>query len=101
MTARFDRLETMISQMVDGQEALSGTVQELRTGQQELRSSVQELRGTVEYLKSGHANLERLITDVKESLETEMHHGFSVLRETLDDMSVRLDRQAGLLRAGR
>jgi hypothetical protein len=45
-------------------------------------------------------NLERLMIDVKESLETEMQSGFSSLNTKLDDMSIRLDRQAGLLRAG-
>ena len=45
-------------------------------------------------------NLERLMIDVKESLETEMQSGFSSLNTKLDDMSTRLDRQAGLLRAG-
>ena len=45
-------------------------------------------------------NLERLMIDVKESLETEMQSGYSSLNTKLDDMSTRLDRQAGLLRAG-
>ena len=128
MNVRFDRLETMLSKLVDGQgalngtvqelggsvldlkngqEALNGTVQELKSGQealngtvQALSSEVQELSGSVLDLKNGHANLELLITDVKESLEREMHNGFSSLNETLDDMATRLDRQSGLLRAG-
>jgi predicted nucleic acid-binding Zn-ribbon protein len=52
-------------------------------------------------------NLERLFVDIKESLETEMgglktqmQSGFSSLNTKLDDISIRLDRQAGLLRAG-
>jgi predicted nucleic acid-binding Zn-ribbon protein len=52
-------------------------------------------------------NLERLMLDIKESLETEMggldtqmQGGFASLNTKLDDMSTRLDRQAGLLRAG-
>jgi hypothetical protein len=45
-------------------------------------------------------NLERLMVDIKDSLETEMQGGFSSLNTKLDDMSTRLDRQAGLLRAG-
>ncbi len=52
-------------------------------------------------------NLERLMVDIKESLEaemgglnTQMHSGFSSVNTKLDDMSTRLDRQAGLLRAG-
>src|ERR1019366_3815906 len=50
-------------------------------------------------------NLERLMVDIKESLEaemgglnTQMQSGFSSLNTKLDDMSTRLDRQAGLLR---
>jgi predicted nucleic acid-binding Zn-ribbon protein len=52
-------------------------------------------------------NLERLMVDIKASLDTEMgglntqmHGGFASLNTKLDDMSTRLDRQAGLLRAG-
>src|ERR1035438_3515131 len=45
-------------------------------------------------------NLERLMVDIKESLETEMQSGFSSVNTKLDDMSTRLDRQAGLLRTG-
>src|ERR1017187_2016598 len=52
-------------------------------------------------------NLERLMVDIKESLEaemgglnTQMQSGFSSVNTKLDDMSTRLDRQAGLLRAG-
>ena len=45
-------------------------------------------------------NLTRLIVDVKDSLETEMQGGFSSLNTKLDDISIRLDRQAGLLRSG-
>jgi predicted nucleic acid-binding Zn-ribbon protein len=52
-------------------------------------------------------NLERLFVDIKESLEvemgglkTQMQGGFSSVNTKLDDMSTRLDRQAGLLRAG-
>ena len=45
-------------------------------------------------------NLERLMVDIKESLETEMQSGFSSLNTKLDDISTRLDRQAGLLRSG-
>ena len=52
-------------------------------------------------------NLERLMVDIKESLEaemgglkTQMQGGFSSVNTKLDDMSTRLDRQAGLLRAG-
>ena len=40
-------------------------------------------------------NLERLMVDIKESLETEMHSGFASVNTKLDDMSTRLDRQAG------
>jgi len=42
-------------------------------------------------------NLERLMVDIKESLETEMHSGFTSLNTKLDDISTRSDRQAGLL----
>ena len=51
-------------------------------------------------------NLERLMVDIKESLEaemglnTQMQSGFSSVNTKLDDMSTRFDRQAGLLRAG-
>ena len=45
-------------------------------------------------------NLERLMVDIKESLETEMHSGFASLNTKLDDISTRSDRQAGLLRSG-
>ena len=52
-------------------------------------------------------NLERLMVDIKESLETEMgglnnqmQSGFASVNTKLDDMSTRLDRQAGLLRTG-
>jgi hypothetical protein len=45
-------------------------------------------------------NLTRLMVDIKESLETEMQSGFSSLNTKLDDISTRLDRQAGLLRSG-
>jgi hypothetical protein len=48
-------------------------------------------------------NLERLLVDIKESLEaemgglnTQMQRGFSSVNTKLDDMSTRLDRQAGL-----
>jgi hypothetical protein len=48
-------------------------------------------------------NLERLMVDIKESLEaemgglnTQMQSGFSSVNTKLDDMSTRLDRQAGL-----
>ena len=45
-------------------------------------------------------NLERLMVDIKESLETEMHSGFASLNTKLDDISTRSDRQAGLLHSG-
>jgi hypothetical protein len=52
-------------------------------------------------------NLERLMVDIKESLEaemgglnTQMQSGFASVNTKLDDMSTRLDRQAGLLRTG-
>lgn len=52
-------------------------------------------------------NLTRLVVDFKESFEremdglkTEMQGGFSSLNTKLDDISIRLDRQAGLLRSG-
>ena len=45
-------------------------------------------------------NLTRLMVELKDSLETEMQGGFSSLNTKLDDISIRLDRQAGLLRAG-
>jgi hypothetical protein len=43
-------------------------------------------------------HLERLMVDVKESLETEMQSGFSSLNTKLDDISTRLDRVARLYR---
>ena len=52
-------------------------------------------------------NLERLMVDIKESLEAEMgglkpqmQGGFASLNTKLDDISTRSDRQAGLLRSG-
>src|ERR1035441_57915 len=39
-------------------------------------------------------NLERLMVDIKESLETEMQSGFSSVNTKLDDMSTRLDHWA-------
>ena len=60
-----------------------------------------------EEIKQQFDNLTRLIVDVKESLETEMSGlqtemkaGFSSLNTKVDDISMRLDRQAGLLRSG-
>ena len=86
MKERFDKLEALIAKTADGQARLETVV------------------GT---LTAGHANLERLIVDVKESLETEMGSlqtemktGFSSLNTKVDDISMRLDRQAGLLRSG-
>jgi chromosome segregation ATPase len=86
LDGRFDQLEAMISQTFEGQQALTQCQDKLELG--------------FEALTRGQANLERLFTDMKESLETEMRSGFSAVNTKLDDMSTRLDRQGGLLRTG-
>jgi hypothetical protein len=42
----------------------------------------------------------RLLTDIKESLEREIHDFRSEMRTRFDDQAARMDRQAGILRAG-
>ena len=73
----------------------------------EMKERFDKLETLIGKTTEGHANLERLIVDVKESLETEMGSlrtemkaGFSALNTKLDDNSIRLDRHAGLLRSG-
>jgi chromosome segregation ATPase len=73
----------------------------------EMKERFDKLETLIGKTADGHANLERLIVDVKESLETEMGSlqtemkaGFSSLNTKLDDNSIRLDRHAGLLRSG-
>ena len=73
----------------------------------EMKERFDKLETLIGKTMDGHANLERLIVDVKESLETEMGSletemkgGFSSLSTKLDDISIRLDRHAGLLRSG-
>jgi len=58
-------------------------------------------------LKEGQGNLERLVFDVKESLEREvgalrqdMHVGFAQINTRFDTQAARLDRHAGLWQAG-
>jgi hypothetical protein len=41
-----------------------------------------------------------LVTDVKESLEREIGQGFASITARFDNLSARLDRQAGLLQTG-
>ena|ERR1017187_7002200 len=93
MKERFDRLESLIVKTVEGQAGLVEGQASLAQGQASLA------QGQANLLQ-GHANLERLIVDVKESLETEMQSGFSSLNTKLDDMSIRVDRHSGLLRSG-
>ena len=45
-------------------------------------------------------HLEKLIIDLKESLEREMRQGFADLRVRFDNQATRLDRQGGLLQTG-
>jgi chromosome segregation ATPase len=66
----------------------------------EMKERFDNLETLIGKTADGHANLDRLIVDVKESLETEMKAGFSALNTKLDDNSIRLDRHAGLLRSG-
>jgi predicted nucleic acid-binding Zn-ribbon protein len=79
MKERFDKLETLIGKTTEGHANLERLIVDVT---------------------EGHANLERLIVDVKESLETEMKTGFTSLNTKMDDISIRLDRHAGLLRSG-
>ncbi|MGD0774952.1 MAG: hypothetical protein ABSC05_19225 [Candidatus Solibacter sp.] len=79
MKERFDKLETLIGKTTEGHANLERLVGKTADGQ---------------------ANLERLVVDVKESLETEMRTGFSDLNTKIDDICIRLDRHAGLLRSG-
>jgi chromosome segregation ATPase len=66
----------------------------------EMKERFDKLETLIGKTTEGHANLERLIVDVKESLETEMKTGFTSLNTKMDDISIRLDRHAGLLRSG-
>jgi ABC-type transporter Mla subunit MlaD len=84
MKERFARLESLIGKTADGQARLETLVGKNTDGQARLETLVAKTA-------AGHANLERLIVDVKESLETEMHSGFTSLNTKLDDISIRLD----------
>ena len=42
----------------------------------------------------------QLVTDVKESLEREMHSGFDAIKTRFDTQATRLDRQAALIQNG-
>jgi hypothetical protein len=53
-----------------------------------------------EAVTSRMANLERLIVDVKESLERELHGFREEMTIRFDGQSVRLDRQAALIQNG-
>lgn len=46
-------------------------------------------------------NLEKLIVDVKESIERELHTGFQQVTTRLDTQAARLDRMGGLWQTGR
>jgi predicted nucleic acid-binding Zn-ribbon protein len=93
MKEHFDKLETLIGKTADGHARLETLIGKTTDGQARLETLIGKTT-------DGHANLERLIVDVKESLETEMQSGFSALNTKLDDISIRLDRHAGLLRSG-
>jgi hypothetical protein len=54
-----------------------------------------------EATRQSEARLTLLITNVKESLEAEMHDGFSAMSARLDDSSARLDRHAAYWQTGR
>ena len=47
-----------------------------------------------------NGNIERLLTDMKESLERQMETGFKRLEERYDAQAARMDRQGGLIRSG-
>src|ERR1035438_2676597 len=101
------RLETLIGKTTDGQARLETLIGKTTDGQARLETLIGKttdgharLETLIGKTTDGHANLERLIVDVKESLETEMQSGFSALNTKLDDISIRLDRHAGLLRSG-
>jgi hypothetical protein len=45
-------------------------------------------------------NLERLILDVKESLERQINEGFTAVNRRFDTQAARLDRQGALIQTG-
>lgn len=49
-------------------------------------------------MDDGH--LEKLLVDMKESLEREMQRGFEMMAARFDDQDARLGRHAGLLQTG-
>jgi hypothetical protein len=93
MEERFDKLESLIGKTIDGHAHLETLIGKTIDGHAHLESLIGKTM-------DGHSNLERLIVDVKESLETEMKTGFTSLNTKMDDISIRLDRHAGLLRSG-
>ncbi len=52
------------------------------------------------WIRNELQNVVALVTDVKESLESEIGQGFSGVTARFDNLSARLDRQAGLLQTG-
>jgi len=66
-----------------------------------LTDRLDRLTGVVESLAGSVGSLEHLITEVKESLEREIHEGLVQITTRFDSQAVRLDRQGANWQTGR